>query len=69
MRERVDAECGSLPFVLLVNKNDLADQWADGPSPRSTAFAATGWWVRATSAKTGEGVEDAFSHLALRVAS
>src|SRR6478672_13898619 len=27
LRERVEADCGPLPFVLLVNKNDLQEQW------------------------------------------
>lgn len=27
LRERVEAEHGRLPFVLLLNKNDLQDQW------------------------------------------
>ena len=28
LRQRVEAEFGSLPFVLLLNKNDLKEQWA-----------------------------------------
>ena len=28
LRQRVEADCGPLPFVLLVNKNDLQEQWA-----------------------------------------
>jgi hypothetical protein len=27
----------------------------------------SGWWVRSSSARTGEGVEDAFKDLAVRV--
>src|SRR5260370_22519174 len=28
LRQRVSADCGPLPFVLLLNKNDLKEQWA-----------------------------------------
>src|SRR6201993_1978443 len=30
LRQRVETEYGSLPFVLLLNKNDLTEQWALG---------------------------------------
>src|SRR5580693_8310592 len=30
LRQRVEADYGPLPFVLLLNKNDLQDQWAIG---------------------------------------
>src|SRR6516165_782855 len=30
LRERVEADCGPLPFVLLLNKSDLKEQWAIG---------------------------------------
>ena len=30
LRERVETEYGSLPFVLLLNKHDLIEQWAIG---------------------------------------
>jgi small GTP-binding protein len=66
LRERVEAELGSLPFVLLLNKSDLQDQWAiDGA--KMDELRQTGWSVRPSSARTGEGVEDAFKELAARV--
>ena len=68
LRQRVEADCGPLPFVLLVNKNDLTDQWTvDGTDLES--LRQKGWWVRPSSARTGEGVEDAFKDLAVRVSS
>ncbi len=68
LRQRVEADYGPLPFVLLLNKNDLQDQWAiDGAE--LDALLGQGWWVRSSSARTGEGVEDAFKDLAFRVAS
>ncbi len=67
LRERVEAAYGPLPFVLLLNKNDLTEQWAirDGDI---AGLRNNGWWVRPSSARTGEGVEEAFMDLAVRVA-
>jgi small GTP-binding protein len=66
LRERVEAEHGALPFVLLLNKSDLQDQWAIG-GEQVDELRQAGWSVRSSSARTGEGVEDAFRELALRV--
>jgi small GTP-binding protein len=66
LRERVDAEHGRLPVVLLLNKHDLHEQWAIG-SAQMDDLRQAGWSVRASSARTGEGVEDAFRELAVRV--
>jgi hypothetical protein len=33
-----------------------------------TGLRDSGWWTRTTSARTGEGVEDAFRHLAVSLA-
>jgi Fe2+ transport system protein B len=68
LRERVEAEHGHLPFVLLLNKNDLQEQWAIDSTELDNLREA-GWSVRSTSARTGEGVEDAFQELAVRVAA
>jgi small GTP-binding protein len=67
LRGRVEADFGSLPFVLLLNKNDLREDWAISDD-EIDGFRRDGWWVRSTSARTGEGVEDAFGALAQRVA-
>jgi small GTP-binding protein len=66
LRERVEADHGRLPFVLLLNKSDLQEQWAIG-SAEIDDLRQAGWSVRASSARTGEGVEDAFRELAVRV--
>jgi small GTP-binding protein len=66
LRERVEADYGSMPFVLLLNKSDLKEQWAITDAELED-FRQRGWWVRASSARTGEGVEDAFKDLAVRV--
>jgi GTPase SAR1 family protein len=66
LRQRVEADYGPMPFVLLLNKNDLREQW-EIPDPELAGLRDSGWWVRSTSARTGEGVEDAFMDLAVRV--
>ena len=67
LRQRVEAEFGRLPFVLLLNKSDLKEQWAISDEDVE-GLRQSGWWVRSTSARTGEGVDDAFGTLAERVA-
>jgi small GTP-binding protein len=64
---RVEAEFGPLPFALLLNKSDLIEQWEVSDADLANA-RETGWWVRSTSALTGDGVDDAFRDLAIRVA-
>lgn len=63
LRNRVEQYVGKIPYVLLMNKSDLAPAW----SPQDTAIqdVATGGiaCVR-TSAKTGQGVQEAFDVLA-----
>jgi small GTP-binding protein len=66
LRNRVEAEFGSLPFVLLINKNDLTDDWAV-PDTEIASMQQKGWWVRTSSARSGESVEEAFKDLAVRV--
>jgi small GTP-binding protein len=66
LRQRVETEYGSLPFVLLLNKNDLTDQWTLGDD-EIAGLRNDGWWVQSSSARTGEGVEDAFTDLAVRL--
>ena len=63
---RVKTDFGPLPFVLLLNKNDLREDWAIRDD-EIEGLRRDGWWVRSTSARTGEGVEDAFGALAERI--
>jgi small GTP-binding protein len=67
LRQRVEADCGPLPFVLLLNKNDLKEEWAI-PDAELDDLRQNGWWARSSSARTGEGVDDAFKDLAVRLA-
>jgi len=66
LRRRVETDFGPLPFVLLLNKNDLREEWAVRDEEVQD-LQQSGWWVRSTSARTGEGVDDAFGTLAERV--
>jgi small GTP-binding protein len=50
---------GETPFVMLINKSDLTDQWEIEDSDMEK-FAAKGWDVKITSAKTGDHVEESF---------
>jgi len=65
LRERVETDCGPLPFVLLLNQNDVHDDWALSDTDVDD-LRRKGWWVRSSSARTGEGVDDAFKELAIR---
>lgn len=67
LNQRVEAEFGPLPFALLLNKSDLQEQWAISDADLAN-LRENGWWVRSTSALTGDGVDDAFRDLAIRVA-
>jgi small GTP-binding protein len=67
LRERVRTEYGPLPFVLLLNKHDLMDQWEINDAALA-GLRDDGWWARPTSARTGEGVEEAFQYLAISLA-
>ena len=66
LRERVEAEFGAMPFILLINKSDLADRWAISDS-EIDELRQRGWQIYLTSALTGEHVDDAFHQLALMV--
>jgi hypothetical protein len=55
---------GPVPFLVLVNKADLVDQW-ELDHDALTAMSRDGWVAVQTSAKTGEGVEEAFTRLAV----
>lgn len=58
---------GELPFVTLVNKIDLTDEWALSED-EVNALRQDGHTVFMTSAKTGEGVTDALGTLCQRIA-
>lgn len=66
IQSRAEETLGTAPFLLLINKADLTDDW--NISNRETeALTQKGWQVIMTSAKIGSGVEDAFLALAQKL--
>ena len=63
LQRRVDAEVGEIPFVALVNKSDLSEQWQVTPDELER-LTGLGWEIMRTSAKENSGVNDAFNVLA-----
>ncbi len=63
LREKTTSTIGKVPAMLLMNKCDLQPQWEVKPE-RLSQLASSGWHILHTSAKTGEGVEEAFSQIA-----
>lgn len=57
---------GDVPFVMALNKVDLRDEWALSDSDMQK-LKDRGWTIMLTSAKTGEGVENAFHSLAEQI--
>jgi hypothetical protein len=63
IQRRVQKAMGDIPFVLVLNKWDLAEEW-EMADATVAELVNTGWtWLKA-SAKTGDGVEEAFMTLA-----
>jgi small GTP-binding protein len=56
---------GAVPFLLLINKSDLVDEWKIDEREISD-LTERAWEVIRTSAKNGAGVEEAFCTLALK---
>jgi small GTP-binding protein len=63
LQQNVAEATGNVPFVLVLNKADLVDEW-DIDDDIVKELSDRGWVVIKASAKTGEGVEEAFLTLA-----
>ena len=63
LRKRVEDAVGVIPFILLLNKVDLTDEWELDPGVVNDC-REEGLEVMLTSAKTGQGVNEAFEALA-----
>lgn len=57
---------GPVPFILVLNKADLASEWRLDDRALYK-LAEEGWSIVKTSAKTGDGVEEAFLKLTRKV--
>lgn len=68
IQARATSAIGSVPFLFLFNKSDLKEDWQI-PEQSISELRDAGRMVLRTSAKTGEGVEEAFQELAKRMVS
>ena len=68
LQQKAESVVGRVPFLLLLNKADLQANWQVNESGL-WKLAEQGWVVATTSAKTGAGVEDAFTKLAQKMAT
>lgn len=62
LQQRVEETIGKVPFVLLLNKSDLSEEW-EIEDTTVNSILQKNWTVIKTSAKTGVGVEEAFLRL------
>ena len=63
LREHVKSAAGDVPSIVALNKADLKEQWLFTPAD-SAKLISGGFHVINTSAKSGDGVEDAFRLIA-----
>jgi small GTP-binding protein len=63
---RVEETIGKVPFILVVNKSDLTDEW-EIEQGELDKLKQQGWNIIQTSAKTGEGVEEVFETIAQKI--
>ena len=59
VQQRAQKKVGNVPFLLLINKADLAAEWELSDVDLKN-LSALGWRILHTSAKSGEAVENAF---------
>jgi hypothetical protein len=62
LEQHVREEIGEIPFIFVINKADLVQDWELDPAMESQLTART-WTILRSSAKTGQNVEEAFSQL------
>lgn len=66
IQQSVEQMVGKIPFILILNKSDLADEWEiDNTSVEE--LSNKGWIIIKGSAKTGLGVEEAFLTLTKKI--
>jgi small GTP-binding protein len=62
LEAKLRQEVGVIPFVFLINKSDRKEEW-ELEAEFEEGLVARGWDLLHTSAKSGEGVEEAFAKL------
>lgn len=63
LQQKAESVIGRAPFLLLLNKADLDGEWQVNERAL-VKLAERGWSVMKTSAKSGAGVDEAFTTLA-----
>jgi len=66
LEERARKEIGSVPFVFVINKCDLPDEW-ELDTEMEDRLVSKQWTTLRTSAKSGEGVDEAFLQLTRKI--
>ncbi|MEA5571973.1 Rab family GTPase [Calothrix sp. UHCC 0171] len=66
LQARVEETIGKVPFILVINKSDLMDEW-EIDKAEIEKLAQKGWIIIQTSAKTGKGVEEVFETIAQKI--
>jgi small GTP-binding protein len=66
LEQRAREEVGVIPFVFVINKCDLSQDW-EVDSALQAQLTEKNWNLLRSSAKTGEGVEEAFALLARKM--
>lgn len=59
LQVKVEETIGKVPFILVMNKSDLSDEW-EIDIDEINDLTQRGWSIVKTSAKTGRGVEEVF---------
>ncbi|BAY27212.1 small GTP-binding protein [Calothrix sp. NIES-2100] len=66
LQTRVEETIGNVPFIMILNKWDLKDEWEIDPV-EIDAIKQKNWIVMKTSAKHGIGVAEVFQTLAEKI--
>ena len=66
LQKRAEEAIGKVPFVLVFNKSDLRNEW-EIDKKTIDGLLKDGLMVVETSAKTGQGVEDTFLALSVKI--
>lgn len=66
LQKRVEDTLGQVPFILVLNKWDMTDEW-EIETAEIDAVIQKGWTVIKTSAKNGLGVEEVFHTLGKKI--
>ena len=64
LRDSIEARYGQIPYVMLINKADLQDEW-EISDEEINRLKGQNIKVFVTSAKSGENIEEAFQELSL----